>query len=105
MTIQELQKKIREFTVEKSIDSSVENRMIELVNELGELCKEVLLGNGYGKKPFAVTEDWKNEIGDVLFSLISVANATNTDLEESLGMVLEKYEKRYNEKGHIDSGD
>ena len=104
MELRELQKRINEFIDDKNIDTTVETRMIDLVNELGELCKEILIGNGYGKKQFAKTEDWKNEIGDVLFSLILLANSTKTDMEDALTLVLEKYEKRYGAKGHIDSG-
>ena len=32
--------------------------------------------------------------GDVLYSLITVANYFNVDLEQALEMVIEKYEKR-----------
>ena len=34
------------------------------------------------------------ELGDVLFSIITIANAFEIDLEEALNKVLKKYEKR-----------
>ena len=36
------------------------------------------------------------ELGDVLFSIITIANAFEIDLEEALNKVLKKYEKRMN---------
>ncbi|WP_420842737.1 MazG nucleotide pyrophosphohydrolase domain-containing protein [Fervidibacillus albus] len=44
------------------------------------------------------------EIGDVLFSLICLANQTETNLEDSLAQILEKYEKRFAAKGDVGSG-
>ena len=48
----------------------------------------------YGRKPFAYREEIKSEIGDLLFSLIALANSLDVDLEDALEIVLEKYEKR-----------
>jgi len=42
------------------------------------------------------------ELGDVLYSLITVANTFNIDLEDALLQVLEKYKKRL-ENGSLGS--
>ena len=39
-------------------------------------------------------QEFKSELGDVLFSLITVANTFDIDLEDALQEVLSKYEKR-----------
>lgn len=104
MSLSDIQKAINQFNESKGITSSVDVRIIDLVSEVGELSKEVLKGTDYGSKAFSKTEEWESEIGDVLFSLICIANETNTDLEEALNYVLNKYEKRFSNKGDIGSG-
>ncbi len=101
MDIKEIQNKVRLFTAEKDLNTSLEIRMMDLVSEIGEMAKEVLKGTNYGKKPFRVNEDWSGEMGDVLFSLICLANTTDIDLEESINKALDKYEKRFSHKGSI----
>lgn len=95
---------VNEFTSSKNMNSSASIRIIDLASEVGELSKEVLKGTNYGSKNFKITEEWKGEIGDVLFSLICIANQTDTNLEDSLNYVLDKYEKRFTNKGDLGSG-
>lgn len=104
MDLFDIQLKINEFTEEKGINSRVDIRIIDLASEVGELSKEVLKGTDYGKKQFRITEGWKNEIGDVLFSLICIANNTDVNLEECLNKVIDKYEKRFAIENDLGSG-
>ena len=46
----------------------------------------------------------ESEIGDVLFSLICIANTLGINLEKSLIDSMEKYQKRFDKKGNIGSG-
>lgn len=103
MELIDLQRKVQLFTEEKSIDTSIYVRMIDLVSEIGELSKEVLKGTEYGNKSFDITDEWTSEVGDVLFSLICIANKTDVNLEECLLRVLDKYENRFNRKGSLGS--
>ena len=48
----------------------------------------------YGRKPVEYREELKSELGDVLYSLITIANTFDIDLEDALRQVLEKYKKR-----------
>lgn len=98
-----IQDMIKEFTNSKNMNSSVSIRIIDLASEVGELSKEVLKGTNYGNREFEKTKDWNSEIGDVLFSLICIANETETNLESCLKSVLDKYEKRFADKGHLGS--
>lgn len=104
MRLQHIQEVVESFTESKGMNSNVNVRIIDLVSEVGELSKEVLKGTAYGNKVFSKTEEWNSEVGDVLFSLICLANETNTNLEECLNQVLNKYEKRFNSKGDLGSG-
>ncbi|WP_432406243.1 MazG nucleotide pyrophosphohydrolase domain-containing protein [Wukongibacter sp. M2B1] len=103
MELIEIQKKIEKFTKEKNLNISPNLRIIDLVSEVGEMAKEVLKSTAYGKKDFMASGDWQSEIGDVLFALICLANSTDTNLEQSLFKALEKYEKRFENKGNIGS--
>lgn len=104
MELRDIQELVRKFVENKKINSPVEVRIIDLASEVGELSKEVLKATGYGSKEFEKTREWDSEIGDVLFSLVCIANQTETNLEECLKHVLDKYEKRFASKGELGSG-
>ena len=99
-----IQEKVDELIKKYNLESSVEIRFIDLISELGELGKEILKGNDYGKKEFCNTENLESEIGDTFFSLICVANCLNIDLQNALDTVLDKYENRFSNNGNIVSG-
>ena len=58
-----IQEKVDELIKKYNLESSVEIRFIDLISELGELGKEILKGNEYGKKVFCNTENLESEIG------------------------------------------
>jgi NTP pyrophosphatase (non-canonical NTP hydrolase) len=92
--MREIQERIKNFCKENNMNSPVEHRVLDTMSELGEVAKEILKMSNYGKKPIEYREELKTELGDVLYSLITIANTFNIDLEEALHQVLEKYEKR-----------
>lgn len=102
--MKEIQKEINEMIKKYNLESSTEIRFIDLVSEIGELGKEILKGNEYGKKEFSNTDNLESEVGDVLFSLICIANGLNIDLKSALNGVIAKYNSRFLEKGNIGSG-
>ena len=99
-----IQEKVDKLIKKYNLESPVEIRFIDLISELGELGKEILKGNEYGKKDFCNTENIESEIGDTFFSLICVANGLNIDLQNALDNVLNKYENRFSNNGNIGSG-
>lgn len=102
--MKETQKKIQQFCQEHGLATSVEHTTLDLVSEVGEVAKEVLKGSDYGSKTYTQTQDIESELGDALYSLITVANLAHVDLEKALDGVLEKYKNRFEEKGSVDSG-
>lgn len=102
--MKDIQEKVNDMIKKYDLEYSTEIRLIDLVSELGELGKEILKGNDYGKKDFCNTENLESEFGDVLFSLICIANSLNMDLKKALDSVLKKYEERFSNKGNIGSG-
>nr|WP_076983661.1 nucleotide pyrophosphohydrolase [Bacillus velezensis] len=69
--------------------------MARLTEELGELAREV--NHYYGEKPKKTTENEKSmeeEMGDVLFVLICLANSLDISLEEAHTRVMHKFNTR-----------
>lgn len=70
-----------------------------LMEEVGELAR--LMARKYGDQSFKKDEDKKelgDEMADVLFVLICLANQTGVNLEEELKKNLEKKTKRDSER-------
>lgn len=66
-----------------------------LTEELGELAREI--NHYYGEKPKKKTEKEKTveeELGDLLFVTICMANALNIDLTTSFDQVMHKFNTR-----------
>lgn len=103
MTIEQLQETIKKFVHDRQIGTSVENRMLDLVSEAGELGKEVLKSSNYGKRSFHTTKAFKDELGDVFFSLVCLANQTDLNLDQLMKDALVKYDQRFKEHNHIGS--
>lgn len=101
--VNEWQRKVVEFEQRSGQTASVEHRLIDLVSEVGELAKEVLKGNQYGKETFKITDEWLLELGDCIYSLCSLANLTHCNLEQALEAALAKYEHRFSKKGNSSS--
>ena len=69
--------------------------MARLTEELGELAREV--NHYYGEKPKKNTEIEKTieeELGDVLFVVICLANSLDISLEEAHNRVMNKFNTR-----------
>lgn len=66
-----------------------------LTEELGELAREV--NHYYGEKPKKATEEEKTieeELGDVLFVAICLANSLDIDLQTAHDRVMNKFQTR-----------
>ncbi len=100
--MRDLQEKVKNFCEKHGLQSPPEHLLLDTFSELGEVAKEILKMFNYGRDEFQFREEVKGELGDVLYSLITVANSLDVDLEDELEKVLEKYKKRL-EKGSPDS--
>ena len=87
-----------------NLEISVRDRMLDLTSEVGELAKEILLNTDYGNCDFYPTNAWADELGDVFFSLICLANTTEVNLSKSLSYAIAKYQARLNIQGEAGSG-
>lgn len=105
MNLTALQQVVNQFMEEKKMKSKPDVRILDLTSEVGELAKEVLKGTNYGQQSFQKTDEFEGELGDVLFSLICLANESECNLNECLNQVLNKYHHRFEKHGRIDSGE
>ena len=80
--------------------------VLDLVSEVGELAKELLKSNNYGRTtngPCVVGDNFTQELGDIFYSLIMVANAASIDLDRSLEASISKLKCRLIHKGYAGS--
>jgi len=69
--------------------------MARLTEEMGELAREV--NHYYGEKPKKTTEKERTieeELGDILFVMICMANSLHIDLETAHNIVMDKFNTR-----------
>lgn len=69
--------------------------LAHIVEELGEVSRILNALEGEKKpKREIIEEELREELGDLLFTLICLANKFDVDLQEALEMVMEKYTER-----------
>ena len=100
MTIQEAQKIIDNWIKEKGVRyfNELTNTTI-LMEEVGELAR--IVSRKYGEQSFKEGEkdlDLADEIADVMWVLICIANQTGVDLTEALKKNIEKKDRRDSER-------
>ncbi|KAB2333664.1 nucleotide pyrophosphohydrolase [Bacillus mesophilum] len=95
-TMKELQKEVDNYISQfKEGYFSPLAMTARLTEELGELAREI--NHHYGEKPKKNSEDEKaieEEMGDVLFVLICMANSLHIDLQDAHDRVMHKFNTR-----------
>lgn len=100
-----MQNSVRNFNEKnKNKDMTIGARLLDIQSELGELAKEYLKSTDYDTKKFALTKDFKMEFGDVIYSMLSLANEVGLSSQECLNMVREKYQSRIDKNNSFGSG-
>ena len=103
MTIQEAQDKVDQWIKSYGVRYFNElTNMAVLTEEVGELAR--IMARKYGEQSFKEGEkqDPSEEMADILWVLICLANQTGVDLTESLQKSFEKKTKRDKER-HINN--
>lgn len=101
--MKEEQDRVAEFMENNELGGTTPFRLLDLVSEVGEVAKDATKTAEYGESPEDLDVK-KDEIGDVLFSLLAVSNDLDIDAEEAFNDAIEKYEDRMNEEGDPGSG-
>ena len=92
--MKDIQKKVKLFCEKNELNSPIEHRVLDTMSELGEVAKEILKMSDYGDRPIKYNDNLKMELGDLLYSIITIANVFDIDLDEALNEVIRKYEQR-----------
>ncbi len=103
MPLPPFQNDVAQFVSQYDLEIPVADRMLDLTSEIGELAKEILASTHYGRQDFCANEAWISELGDVLFSLICLANTTNVNMVDALTSTLAKYQTRLADRGDAGS--
>ena len=102
-----MQNKVKEFNENKSchkVPMPVYARILDIQSEMGELAKEYLKHSKYGTIDFELEEEFQMEFGDVLYSLLSLADELNINAEECLERAIKKYQARIDKNKTMGSG-
>jgi len=71
------------------------SQLASIMEEVGEISRIINALEGYKKfKPNEKVEPLEDELGDLLFSLICLANYYKIDLEKAFFKILKKYNER-----------
>lgn len=98
------QRAVSAFVAEHDLDAPPEYRLLDLVSEVGEVTKNATESTDYGADPGRIDVD-DDEVGDVLFALLAVADSLDVDAGEALERSLAKYEARIAADGSPASGE
>ena len=102
-----MQNKVKEFNEIRICHKEsmpIYARLLDIESELGELSKEYLKGSSYGTKIFEMTDSFKEEFGDVVYAILSLADEMNLNTEECLDVSLEKMKTRMEKTDTLGSG-
>lgn len=76
---------------------------LDLVSEVGEVAKEVLLATDYGRRAPQFSQELAGELGDALYSLLALIQVCGVDADSALDAALGKYDLRLAERGEAGS--
>ena len=76
-----IHEKVSDFNAEYGVKHNPIMQVLDIVSELGELSKEFLKETGYEIGVVEKTKDIELEMGDIFYSLISLANELDLNLE------------------------
>jgi len=97
------QEEVAQFMEKHDLGGTTAFRLLDLVSEVGEVAKDATKTSEYGQKEEELDVK-KDEIGDVLFSLLAASNDLGIDAEEAFEEAMEKYERRIDDGGDPGSG-
>jgi NTP pyrophosphatase (non-canonical NTP hydrolase) len=102
--MEDRQRQVAAFVDEHDLEAPPEFRLLDIASEVGELTTDANESTGYGASPDDL-EIESDEIGDVLFALLALADDLEIDADAALEEALEKYERRLEDGGSPGSGE
>lgn len=99
MENRKLQKLVADSVKKNRLGMLPEHACMDLMSELGELSKEIAESSNYGRGMPKPRSEIREEMGDVFWSLINLANVYKIDLETELRNSIRKMEQRMKKTG------
>ncbi|MHA1251317.1 MAG: nucleotide pyrophosphohydrolase [Candidatus Helarchaeota archaeon] len=94
-SLKEVQKIIDDWIIQHGGYWTPLSMLASTIEELGELAREINASEGFKpKKPNERIINIGEELGDLLFSVICMANYYKVDLNEQINQIIKKYTKR-----------
>lgn len=100
---QSQQDRVAAFIDRHDLETPPAFRLLDLTSEVGELAKDANESTDYGSAPDELDLS-ADELGDVLFALLALANSVDVDAEAALDEALAKYEARLEDAASPGSG-
>jgi NTP pyrophosphatase (non-canonical NTP hydrolase) len=97
------QQRVASFIQTHEMKAPPAYRLRDLFSELGEVAKDAAESTNYGGSPQGLDIN-ADEIGDVLFALLALADTLDIDASEALDEALAKYDERITERDTASSG-
>ena len=95
-TILEAQTEVKEFVKERNWQTPASDILIHMTEELGEIARNILKMKNYGGQHTSDGGDnMKEELADLFYLLLKLANETNIDLTKAFEEKMEKNAKRF----------
>ena len=93
------QQRVAAFARRHNLLHAPATHTLDLVSEVGERAKEILLATDYDRMPPQLRPEIVGEIGDALYSLLVLAEACGVDADNALNSTLKKYDRRLRTHG------
>lgn len=95
-TIKELQEEVNAFVNERKWQTPIDDILIHIVEELGEVARNVLRMKNYGGQHTSDKENnMDEELADLLYLLLKMGNECKVDLGKAFDSKMEKNAKRF----------
>lgn len=99
ISLKDAQKAVKDWTAEFGLKWSTYAAYCHLVEEVGELGEAITVEQGErktgsGEEGFADHSDMLEEVGDVLFCTIDMANRFGIDIEKCFSETLKRYDEK-----------
>ncbi len=97
------QVRANEFTQKRNLQRPTSVYALDVISEMGEVAKEILLATDYGARQPQFGPDLEAELGDLLYSVCMLASSSGVDLESAFSMSLDKYNRRWQATANLGS--
>lgn len=95
-TVEAAQVFVKNFVDERNWHTSASDILIHMVEELGEVARNVLKMKNYGGRHTSESENnMDEELADVFYLLLKLANEANVDLGSAFEAKMEKNSRRF----------